>query len=151
MQAKTPKGAPADTAARDAQWGVLKKSLRAFARGVQGLCDAAADADTARVIAAEAGLTCKLVPVRIFPPLRGKALGNGAVRLYGRLPARGRTDAFFEWQTSTNGQDWSPLAMTNRATTTVEGLTPATIVDFRCRSTFRNVTSGWSGTKVIVH
>jgi hypothetical protein len=151
LQAKTPKGAPSDTAARNVAWGVLKKSLRAFARGVQGLCDAAPDADQARATAVQAGLDCKVVPARDFPPLRGKALGNGVVRLYGRLPARGRTDAFFEWQMCTDGRSYATFATTNNATTTVHGLTPGTIVYFRCRSTFKNVTSSWSETSVIVH
>jgi len=151
LQAKTPKGAPDNTAARNAQWRVLQKSFRAFARGVQGLCDAAADANHAKAIVAQAGLDYRIVPVRVTPPLRGKALGNGAVKLFARRPVPRRSGAFFEWQMSSDGKSWSPIATTNTATTTVQGLTPATTVYFRCRSTYKNVTSSWSEANVIVH
>jgi hypothetical protein len=151
LQAKAPKGAPADTAARNVGWGALKKSLRAFVRGAQGLCDAAVDVDHAKAIVAAAGLDDKVVPVRVTPPLRAKALGNSAVRLYARRPVARRSGAFFEWQMSTDGKTYTAVAITNSATTTVQGLTPATTVYFRARSTFKNVTSGWYETSCIVH
>ena len=151
LQAKTPKGSPDDTAARNAQWGTLRKSYRAFVRGVQGLCDAAPDVAHAQAIATAAGLDYKLAPVRIMPPLRGKAKGNGVVKLFARRPVARRSGAFYEWQMSSDGKTWVAIATTNNAFTVVQGLTPATTVSFRCRTTFKNVTSAWSQADVIVH
>jgi cytosine/adenosine deaminase-related metal-dependent hydrolase len=152
-QAKAANRGKLEIKARDAQWRVLQTSLRAFVSGVQRLCDAAPDAAHAQAIAAAAALDARLVPVRLTPDPRGKALGNGAVRLYGRLPVPKRGGAFFEWAMSTDGgHTWAPLPGTNTSRTLVLGLTPATIVSFRYRTTFKNVTSDWSQTAaVIVH
>ena len=133
-----------EIAARNAQWLLLQKSFRAFVGGVQGLCDAAPDADHAKSIAGKAGLDAKVPIVRVTAELRGKALGNGEVALYGRRPLK-RSGAFFEWVMSTDGgKTWTSIPTTNTAKTQVPGLTPATTVSFRYRTTLKNVTSEWT-------
>lgn len=138
--------------ARNSQWRVLQRSLRAFAAGVQGLCDVAPDADHAKAIAAAAGLDAKLSPVLIKPDFAAKPLGSGAVRLYGRRPVP-RRQAFYEWQMSTDGgASWTPIATTNNARTLVQGLTRAATISFRYRKTVMNVPSEWSqAIAVLVH
>ena len=75
----------------------------------------------------------------------GKALGNGAVQLHGRRPVARRAGAFFEWGMSVDGgKTWTAAAATNSAKTQVSGLTAATTVSFRYRTTFKNVVSEWS-------
>jgi hypothetical protein len=152
-EAKAANKGRAEIKARNAQWRVLQKSLRAFVAGVQGLCDAAPDADHAKAIAAQAGLDAKVVPVRITPELRGKALGNGAVRLFARRPVPKRNGAFYEWVMSTDGgKTWTPMATTNTVKTQALGLTPGATVSFRYRTTLKNATSEWSQTiAVLVH
>jgi hypothetical protein len=152
-QAKAANRGKAETTARNAQWRVLQKSFRAFMAGVQGLCDAAPDVAHAQAIAAAAALDTKLSPVRTTVDLRGKALGNGAVRLYGRRPQPRRAGAFYEWSMSNDGgKTWTPVATTNTAKTLVPGLAVGTTVSFRYRTTLKNVTSDWSQTiGVLVH
>jgi len=146
-QSKAANKGSVETKARNAQWRVLQKSLRAFVAGVQGLCDGAPDVAHAQAIAAAAGLDPKLPSVHTTPTFRGKALGNGAVRLYGRRPVPRRTGAFYEWSMSSDGgKTWVAVATTNSAQTLVEGLTSATTVSFRYRSTLKDVTSEWSQT-----
>jgi hypothetical protein len=131
--------------ARNAALRDLKKSLRGFGRGVQGLCDAAPDLEHAAALAAAASLDAKVVTAPHKPDFQGKVLGAGAVHLYAKLPVKKGTHIFFEWQMSTNnGQTWASLPNTNSADTLVQGLTPTTIVQFRHRSTVKNVASEWS-------
>jgi hypothetical protein len=142
-----------ETSVRNAQWRATQKSFRAFVAGVQGLCDAAADVAHAQAIAAAAALDAKLPPVRVAPALRGTAIGNGAVRLYGRRPVPRRSGAFYEWSMSSDGgKTWTPVSTTNTAKTQVLGLTVAATVSFRYRTTVKNVTSDWSQPiAVLVH
>jgi hypothetical protein len=142
-----------ETAARNAQWRATQKSFRAFVAGVQGLCDAAPDAAHAEAIAAAALLDTKLSSAHTLPALRGKALGNGAVRLYGRRPLAKRAGAFYEWAMSSDGgKTWTPLATTNTARTQAQGLTVGATISFRYRTTLKNVTSDWSqAIGVLVH
>ncbi len=82
--------------------------------------------------------------MRIMPALRGKALGNGVVRLYGRRPVARRAGAFFEWAASLDGgRTWATFATTNTAKAQDSGLAVGTTVAFRYRTTFKNVTSEW--------
>jgi hypothetical protein len=130
---------------RNAALRDLKKSLRGFGRGVQGLCDAAPDLQHAAALAAAASLDAKIMVVPHKPDFRGKALGAGAVQLYVKVPVKHGTRIFFEWQMSTDGgHTWVSLPNTNNANTRVSGLTAATIVQFRHRSTVKNVVSDWS-------
>jgi hypothetical protein len=150
-QSKAANGGKQEITARNAAWRVLQKSLRAFANGVQGLCDAAPDAAHAQAIAAAAALDTRTAPGRATSDPRGKALGNGAVRLYGRRPVPRRESSFFEWAMSLDGgKTWTALPTTNTTRTLVQGLTPASSVSFRYRTTSRNVTSDWSQTLAMV-
>jgi hypothetical protein len=153
LQSKAANKGRIETTARNAQWRSLQKSLRAFAGGVQGLCDGAPDAAHAEAIASAAALDTKLPTVHVMTDPRAKVLGNGAVRLYGRRPVPRRGGAFYEWvMSSDGGKTWSPVATTNTAKTLVSGLTPATTVTFRYRTTLKNVTSDWSQMlAVLVH
>jgi hypothetical protein len=136
--------------ARNAAWHDQKKSLRAFVRGVQGLCDAAPDLEHAKTIAAAASLDAKVVSVPHKPDFYGTALGAGAVRLHARRPVKRSSAYFMEWQMSTDGgKTWVSLAGTNTASTLVQGLTPVTLVQFRHRSTVKNVASDWSQVIVV--
>ncbi len=137
-----------EVAERNAQWGVLKKSLRAFVGGVQRICDAAPDAAHAEAVAAAAALSVKGSTAHFKPEFAGKALGNGAVRLVGRRPAP-RRHAYYEWEMSRDGgATWGVVARTNGARTRVVGLGAAEVVSFRYRKTVMNVVSEWSRTVV---
>jgi hypothetical protein len=152
-QSKVANKGRTDTTARNVQWRALQKSLRAFAAGVQGLCDAAVDVAHAQALAAAGGLDPRRSPAHATVDFRAKALGNGQVRLFGRRPAARCWGAFYEWSMSTDGgQTWTAIATTNTAKTQVPGLTAATMVSFRYRSTLKNVTSEWSRVlEVLVH
>jgi hypothetical protein len=140
-----------EIAARDAAWETQRKSLRAFVAGVQGLCDAAPDAAHARAIAAAAALGTKVAAVRVAPDPKVRVLGNGAARLYARRPVPRRGGAYFEWAMSFDGgKTWVTIPGTNTARTLVQGLTPATSVVFRYRTTLKNVVSEWKQTPGIV-
>jgi hypothetical protein len=151
VQARVRKGGQTEVTARNVQWRVLQKSLRAFVGGVQRLCDDAPSPDHARDIAAQAGLDAKLQAVKVEEDLRGKAIGNGAVKLRGRRPVP-RRSAFYEWQISRDGGlSWVTFAITNKARTVVSGLTPDTKVFFRYRKTVDEMPTDWSNTlKIIV-
>ncbi len=149
-QAKARNRGRAEITARDAAWKVQQTSYRAFAAEVQKLCDAAADAEHAKAIAASAGLPYKLKAPRVLPDLRGNALGNGAVRLYGRRPSPKRV-AFYEWQQlGADGKTWTTFATTTKARALIEGLTPMTSASFRYRKTVQDVPGEWSQTVAVV-
>jgi hypothetical protein len=140
-----------EISARNAVWSTQQKSLRAFVAGVQGLCDAAPDAAHARAIAAAAALETRRVAVRVAPDPKVTVLGNGAARLYARRPVPRRAGAYYEWAMSSDGgKTWVTIPGTNIAKTLVQGLTPATTIIFRYRTTFQNVVSDWKQTPGIV-
>ena len=150
-QAKTKNKGTAETTARDAAWKTQQNSYRAFVAEVQKLCDAASDAEHAKAVAASAGLQYKLKAPRVMPDLRGKALGNGAVRLYGRRPTPRHVAAFYEWQQlGADGKTWTTFATTNKARALNEGLTPMTSASFRYRKTVQDVPGEWSQTVAVV-
>jgi hypothetical protein len=153
LQTKAANKGRIEMTARNAGWRVQQKSLRAFVGGVQGLCDAAPDTAHAQAIAAAAGLETKLVAVRVEPDPKVSVLGNGAVHIYGRRPVPRRGGAYFEWQMSLDGgKTWVPIPGTNLANTLVQGLTPASVIVFRYRTTLKNVVSDWKQTQgIVVH
>jgi len=117
--------------ARNAALTSLKKSTRAFIAGLQGLCDSAPDASHARA------------------DFSGKAVGNGAVHLYAKLPVKKSGRVFWAWQVSLDGgKTWTTLGETNDANYLVLNLTVGSAPSFRCHSTVKNVTSAWSQTIV---
>jgi hypothetical protein len=70
---------------------------------------------------------------------------------YGKAPSvvvlRARavkTRAAYQWQMSTDQKTWLDLPSTVKATTTVTGLTPATIYAFRFRALTGDGLSDWS-------
>jgi hypothetical protein len=131
--------------ARNARCALLKKSLRAARAAVQGLSDTAPDAAHAAAIVVAAGLTVKARPARTKAPLTGKALGNGVVKLYVKVPGKKGARVYYEWRMSADGgKTWTSLPGTNVSTTLVQGLTPGTEVQFASRTTVKNVLSAWS-------
>ena len=150
-QAKARNKGRAETTARDAAWRTQQTSYRAYVAAVQNLCDAAADAEAAKAIAAAAGLPYKLKAPRITPDFRGKGIGNGAVRLFGRRPTPKHAAVFYEWQQlGSDGKTWTTFATTNKAKALLEGLTPLTSASFRDRKTVNDVPGEWSQTVAIV-
>jgi hypothetical protein len=131
--------------ARNAKYVNLKKSLRAARASVQGLCDAAPDVAHATAISAAAGLSVRNRSVRAKLPFAGKALGNGVVKLYVKVPGKKGTTVYYEWRMSTDGgTTWTSLPGTNVSTTMVQGLTSAAKVQFESRTTVKNIASAWS-------
>jgi len=150
-QGKAKNKGRAETTARDAAWRTQQTSYRAFVSAVQKLCDAAIDAEHAKAIAASAGLPYKLKPPRVLPDLRGKGVGNGAVRLYGRRPTPKHLAAFYDWQQlGADGKTWATVATTNKARALIEGLTALTSASFRYRKTVNDVPGEWSQTVAVV-
>jgi hypothetical protein len=142
-----------EISARNAKFVNVKKSLRATRAAVQGLCDNAPDAAHAADIATAAAFGVRGNPIRTKPPLGGKALGNGVVRLYVKVPGKKGTRAYYEWRMSTDGgATWTSLPGTNVSTTEVGGLNSGQKVLFESRTTVKNVLSAWSQSiSVLVH
>jgi hypothetical protein len=137
--------------ARNAALTSLQKSTRAFIAGLQGLCDSAPDASHARALAAGASIGVKQTTAHGKADFYGKAVGNGAVHLYAKLPVKKSGRVFWAWQVSLDGgKTWTMLAETNDANYLVLNLTVGTTPSFRCHSTVKNVTSAWSQTIVIL-
>jgi len=134
-----------ETSTRNAKFVILKRSLRAMRSAVQGLCDAAPDTAHACDIAAAAALGTRATPTRTKPPVGGKALGNGLVKLFAKVPGKKGARVYYEWRMSTDGgTTWTSLPGTNVSTTAVQGLTPGQKVLFESRTTLKNVVSAWS-------
>lgn len=135
----------AEVQARNAKYVILKKSLRATRASVQGLCDVAPDIAHATATAAASGLGVRTKPVRTKSPFAGKALGNGVVKLYVKVPGKKGARVYYEWRMSTDGgTTWTSLPGTNVSTTMVQGLIPAAKVQFESRTTVKNIASAWS-------
>ena len=150
-QSDVPHGGSNAIKVRNVALGQVKKSYRAFLLALQTLCDAAPDRAHAEALATGAGVGIKGAITHPKAAFTGKALGNGVVHLFARLPTKKRVRIFWEWQISTDGEKtWVTLATTNDANFVVQNLTPATMPSFRCRSTVKNVASAWSQT-VVVH
>lgn len=131
--------------ARNAACSVVKTNLRATRSAVQGLCDAAQDAAHAAAIAAASGLGARAKAVRTKAPFAGKALGNGVVKLFVKVPGKKGARVYYQWRMSTDGgKTWVALPGTNVSYTIVQGLTPATEVQFESCTTVQNVVSAWS-------
>jgi hypothetical protein len=135
----------AEVQARNASCSVVKRTLRATKAAVQGLCDDAPDAAHAAAIAAASGLGSRAKAVRTKAPFAGRALGNGVVKLAVKVPGKKGARVYYEWRMSTDG--WKTcvsLPGTNVSFTIVQGLTPATEVQFESRTTMKSVVSAWS-------
>ena len=131
--------------ARNASCAVVKKTLRATRSAVQGLCDDAPDAPHAAAIAAASSLGVRAKAVRTKAPFAGTALGNGVVKLAVKVPGKKGARVYYEWRMSTDG--WKTcvsLPGTNVSFTIVQGLTPATEVQFESRTTMKSIATAWS-------
>jgi hypothetical protein len=151
VQAQTPNRGKDAVQARNAKASVLRKSLRAAVVAVQGLCDTAPDAAHARAIAAAAGIDTRAPAVVNKPDFAGKAIGNGTVQLFRKVPGKKGTRVFYEWQMlGADGKTWISLPSTNDANLVVPNLTRGTEVSFRSRTTVKNVPTAWSDAIAIV-
>jgi hypothetical protein len=146
LQAQAANKALDVTTARNAAVIVLQKAIKAYGAGVQGLCNAAPDAEHATAIAVAGGLAVKKKSLYAKPPFYGKALGNGLVHLFVKVPGKRSARVYYQWQTSPDGHTWTALPGTNVANLRVPNLTPATTVYFRSCTTIKNVVSAWSQT-----
>jgi hypothetical protein len=150
-QASAANGGRDEVANRDAELETLKKSMRAVAAAVQGLCDDAPDAEHAAAIAAAAGFGGKAKAGYRKPDFYAKTLGSGRVQLFAKVPGYRGIRAYYEWIMSTDGGvTWVALPGTNDADTIVEGLPRATEAAFRHRTTVKSVTSAWSRTVAVI-
>ena len=76
-------------------------------------------------------------------------LASGAVKLDARAVS---PDASYYWQWSTDMKTWASLPETKKASTTMTGLTPATMYYFRFRALTRKGMSDWSqDVSLLVH
>ena len=144
-QAKVGNKGRTDYSNRNVAWGTQKKAVRAFVGSVQGLCDAAPDLEHALQIAAAAGLAARNQSRTPKAELSAKALGNAAVHLYAKLPAKSTGRIFHEWQMSKDGgANWSALPTTNDANLLVPNLPVGATIWFRHRVTVKNTPSDWA-------
>jgi hypothetical protein len=134
-----------DTAHRDAELVELKKSFRAVGAAVQDLCDEAPDVEHAAAIAAAAGFGGKAQANYRKPDFYAKALGDGRVQLFAKVPGYRGNRVYYEWIMSTDGgATWVVLPGTNDADTIIEGLPSGMEVRFRHRTTVKNLVTDWS-------
>jgi hypothetical protein len=149
--AKAEQAVPRDGAAeRDAKLAVCRSDVQLFKAFVQSLGDA--DPANAAALIEGAGMTASRWTPR---PKQNLAARHGNVPGRVHVAARAaKRRASYHWQMGiglTPGT-WTDLPETLVANTTVDGLTPATIVSFRVRILTREGSSDWSApVTIIVH
>jgi hypothetical protein len=146
---KAARGGPAGSAAaRDIVLARLRSDMNQLKAAVQAAADQ--NQEESRAIIESTGMSVAKQYTRTSAPI--------AVR-YGKVPGLlfvvaksvGRRATYY-WQVSTNQADWSDLPETVVATTSIEGLTAATIYYFRVRTLTRAGLSEWSMVaRVIAH
>jgi hypothetical protein len=144
----THKGSPAETADRNAKLLVVRCDMLQLKAIVQGAADA--DFANAAVLIESSGMSVVKRVVRTKPQLAAK---------YGKVPqvvvlcAKAfKGQGSYQWQMSLDGTTWLDLPGTVKATTSVGGLTPATVCYFRFRSLTGAGLSDWSmEASIIVH
>jgi hypothetical protein len=126
---------------REQKRWALKSLLEQLCGYVQTVADA--DREHAGSIIEGAGMSVKKKggpPPRHFQAKPGD--NSGEVILITR---KAGNRAAYEWQQSTDGgETWVSLPVTVQATTSVAGLTPASIAHFRYRTMTKDGTSDWS-------
>jgi hypothetical protein len=137
-------------ASRDAKLALVRSDMRQLKAFVQSLADA--DIANGKVLIEGAGLTATLPGGYSKPNLR---LAHGAVpgRVHAYAKAVGKR-ASYHWQMGLGAvpASWTDLPETIAASTTIDGLTPATIVSVRFRTLTRDGLSDWSMPAcIIVH
>jgi hypothetical protein len=142
-------GGPVDAVAdRNVALRVVRADMRQLKAVVQSQADA--DLEHAQAIIASSGMAVGKRPIRTKPFLAAR---------YGKAPTEVELDAkapkrraSYQWQMSTNQTTWIDLAGTVTASTTVTGLTPATIYYFRFRTLTVAGLSDWSpAISIIAH
>jgi hypothetical protein len=131
-----PVGAVAD---RDAKREIVRSDIRMLCAFVQNIADA--DLALGPTIILSAGLSIKKRPMWTKPSFAAR---------YGDVPGKVVLDvrsvgrrASYHWQISTNQTDWTDLPETVESSTSVDGLTPATVYYFRYRTVTRRGLSDW--------
>jgi hypothetical protein len=144
-QTATHKGSPKDTATRNDALGLVRSDMRQLKAMVQASADA--DPLNAQTIIESSGMSWvkRVIPPK--PPLAVKhAKVPGASNLYAK---KVKGALIYQWQMSADQKSWSDLPWSKKASTSVTGLTPATIYYFRFRVLSADGTSDWSA--VISH
>jgi hypothetical protein len=140
-----PKGS---VAIRNAALLVVRGDMRQIKSCVQVAADN--DVTHAQEIIEGCGLYVSQRPVKAKPPLGAR---------YGDAPGLVHLDAMaikgqgsYQWQMSSDQKSWSDLPPTVNASTSVSGLTPATVYYFRFRTLTRAGFSDWStAVSIIAH
>jgi hypothetical protein len=141
----THKGSPANTALRNDALKLVRADMPQLKAMVQGTADN--DPANAQSIIEGAGMSVLKRNITPKPPLAAKhgkvpgAAGLRAKRVKGAL--------IYQWEMSGDQKVWSDLPWTKHASTSVSGLTPATVYYFRFRVLTAAGTSDWSA--VISH
>jgi len=135
-------------AARNLVYDTVLEDIHALQGYVQKLADKAADEATAIAVIQASGFSLRVKGVFIKAPLSVKqSLATGEVIL--RSKSAGR-HAFYDWQISTDGTNWTDLPSTLKASTIVSGLAVNVRTYFRVRSIIPVGTGSWSGLVSIV-
>jgi hypothetical protein len=132
-----PKGSAAD---RNAALFVVRGDMRQLRTGVQTAADA--DIVNSKGIIEGTGMFAvkRVAPTK--PALAAKYVGvPGLLLLIAKAILGARS---YHWQMSVDSKVWSDLAPTGDASTTVSGLTPATMYYFRFRTFAKAGYSDWS-------
>ena len=143
-------GNKAVTSQRDADYLALLLLLHHELDCVNGVAEQQTSPAEAEAVITGAGFSVRKDFTRHKDKLAATyGLASGAVRLDARALGR---DASYYWQWSTDMKTWVSLPETKKASTTVTGLTPATIVYFRFRALTRKGMTDWSqDVSLLVH
>ena len=127
--------------ARNAARLEVVQSMHALKAAVQVIADA--NGDNGAAIITAAGMATKKAPVRTKPTfVAHQGLTSGSVRLVAKAAAQ---RASYEWQWSVDGgKTWNSAPTTLKASTTITGLPPATVVLFRYRAVTKAGEGDWS-------
>jgi hypothetical protein len=137
---KTHKGSPADTALRNDALALVQSDMAALKALVQSAADA--DLANAQSIIESSGMG---VVKRVFPPKPPLAAKHGEVPGAAGLHAKKVQGALvYQWQMSSDQKAWGDLPWSKKASTSVSGLSPATVYYFRFRVLTADGTSDWS-------
>lgn len=136
-------------AARDLQVNVCFKNLKDLAAYVQTIANAAADGAAATAIIESSGFKVKVNGSKMKAPIEAKhGTDSGSVILVAKSAGK---VAVYLWQSSTDGNAWNDLPVTQVAKTVVDGLTPAQKMYFRVRTkTQKDGLSEWSAAVGII-
>lgn len=129
-------------AARDLQYDKVMDDLNNLLLYVQTLADNAVDEPTAISIIEASGFGLKNKGVRVKAPLAVKQISDNMLKLMAKAAAKRAT---YFWEQSEDGNAWTALPATLKATTVVEGVGAGQRLLFRVRSlTKKDGLSNWS-------